>query len=153
MGLLSKLREARLGLSAGVVTLAGLGEGRPLPARLRGRPLFDAARCVGCGACASNCPAREIELLDASQELRVLIYGGRRCTYCGRCADVCPEGAITMSHDFQQATDRPGDLEQRLELAMGTCQRCGRCFRPRGPLDALRPAPHRPADVEIELEG
>ena len=29
------------------------------------------------------------------------------------------------------------DIEQNLEIFMGTCQRCGRCFKDAGPLDQL----------------
>lgn len=34
-----------------------------------------------------------------------------------------------MSEDFELATDHMEDLEQRLTLFMGSCQRCGRCFK------------------------
>ena len=65
-------------------------------------------------------------------------YLGRRCTYCGRCADVCPEKAITMSQEFETATGDIHDLTQELELFMGTCQRCGRCFKEPSPLEQLK---------------
>jgi hydrogenase-4 component H len=68
----------------------------------------------------------------------VLHYLGRRCAYCGRCADVCPEKAITMSPDFENATNRISDIQQRLELFMSTCQRCGRCFKEPSPLEQLK---------------
>ena len=64
--------------------------------------------------CANNCPAREILIVDVCQEIRILKYLGRRCTYCGRCAEVCPEKAITMSHEFETATD-DRHLQQRLD--------------------------------------
>jgi hydrogenase-4 component H len=85
--------------------------------------------------------------LDLCQEIRVLKYLGRRCTYCGRCADVCPEKAITMSHEFETATNDTTDLEQRLELFMSTCQRCGRCFSGHSPLDALKMKGYRVDDL------
>ena len=47
-------------------------------------------------------------MLDVCQEIRILKYLGRRCTYCGRCAEVCPEKAITMSQDFETATEQYG---------------------------------------------
>ena len=90
MSLLSKLEETLICLKAGRVTLPYPAQAQPLPDKFRGRPIFDATKCIGCAGCANNCPAREILVYDVCQEVRVLQYLGRRCTYCGRCADVCP---------------------------------------------------------------
>jgi len=150
MSLRSKLQEAWICLTAGRVTLPYPAEPRPTPETFRGRPIFDGNRCIGCGGCANNCPAREILLLDVCQEIRVLQYLGRRCTYCGRCAEVCPEQAITLSRDFETATPRIGDLRQRMELFMGSCQRCGRCFPEPTPLDRLKLKGYRFDDIEHE---
>lgn len=150
MSLLSKLKETVVCLKAGRVTLPYPAQAQPLPPNFRGRPIFDAAKCIGCGGCANNCPAREILIVDVCQELRILQYLGRRCTYCGRCADVCPEKAITMSHDFENGTDKVGDLQQRLELFMSTCQRCGRCFKEPSILEELKMKGYRFDDVGDE---
>jgi hydrogenase-4 component H len=150
MSVLSKLKETLLCLKAGTVTLQYPGPERPVPPAFRGRPIFDAAKCIGCAGCANNCPAREILVVDLCQEIRVLQYLGRRCTYCGRCADVCPEKAITMSQEFETATDAIPDLRQRLELFMSTCQRCGRCFKDPSPLEQLKLKGYRFDDVQSE---
>ena len=150
MSLVSKIKEAIICLKAGVVTLPYPASPAPAPAVFRGRPIFDADKCIGCGGCANNCPAREILIFDRSQEIRVLRYLGRRCTYCGRCADVCPEKAITMSRDFETATNDIGDLQQEIEIFMGTCQRCGRCFKEPGPLEGLMLKGYRQDDLESE---
>ena len=150
MSVISKLKEAMVGLKAGRVTLRYPFEPRVAPPNFRGRPIFDANKCIGCAGCANNCPAREILVLDVCQELRILKYLGRRCTYCGRCADVCPEKAITMSRDYETATNQIHDLEQRLELFMSTCQRCGRCFKEPTPLDQLILKGYRFDDLEQE---
>jgi hydrogenase-4 component H len=147
---LSKLRESCLGLHAGRVTLPYPAEPRPAPPNFRGRPIFDPAKCIGCGGCASNCPAREILILDVCQELRILKYLGRRCTFCGRCAEVCPEKAITMSSEFETATNTVTDLRQQLDLFMSTCQRCGRCFKETSPLDQLKLRGYRFDDLQNE---
>ncbi len=144
----SKLKEAWIGIAAGTVTLPYPAAPRPAPPGFRGRPVFDAARCIGCGGCAANCPAREILIFDPCQELRVIRYLGLRCTSCGRCAEVCPEQAITMSDAFELATDDVRDLEQRLTIFMGSCRRCGRCFAAPTPLDALKLTGYRVDDVE-----
>jgi hydrogenase-4 component H len=135
--MISKLKEAIICLKAGKVTLGYPFTAEPVPTRFRGRPIFDGERCIGCGGCANNCPAREILISDVCQEIRVIKYLGQRCTYCGRCADVCPEQAITMSTEFETATNDKNDLQQELEIFMGTCQRCGRCFTNQGPFEQL----------------
>jgi hydrogenase-4 component H len=150
MSFLSKFHEALVGLKAGRVTLSYPAQPRPVPKNFRGRPLFDAAKCIGCAGCANNCPAREILVFDVCQEVRILKYLGRRCTYCGRCADVCPEKAITMSHEFENATNTIGDLRQTVELFMSTCQRCGRCFKEPSPLEQLKLKGYRMDDLANE---
>jgi hydrogenase-4 component H len=148
---LSKIKEAILSLRAGRVTLAYPVEARPVPERFRGRPLFHPEKCVGCAGCANNCPAREILIADPCQEMRVVRYLGRRCTYCGRCADLCPEKAITMSQEYENASPKISDVSQNLEIWMGTCQRCGRCFKGAGPLDQLMMKGYRFDDLDAEL--
>jgi hydrogenase-4 component H len=148
MSIMSKLKEAKVCLKAGRVTLPYPAQPRPVPPAFRGRPIFDAKKCVGCAGCANNCPAREILVFDVCQEIRILKYLGRRCTYCGRCADVCPEKAITMSDQFENATDQIVDVQQELELFMSTCQRCGRCFKDRAPLDKLKMKGYRFDDLK-----
>ncbi|MEI7729674.1 MAG: 4Fe-4S dicluster domain-containing protein [Verrucomicrobiota bacterium] len=146
----AKLQEALLCLRAGQVTLPYPAQARPLPERFRGRPIFNAAKCIGCAGCANNCPAREILVFDPCQEIRILKYLGRRCTYCGRCADVCPEKAITMSQEYENATNAIGDIQQNLELFMSTCQRCGRCFKEPTPLEQLKMKGYRFDDLQNE---
>ena len=150
MSVFSKLEETLICLKAGRVTLPYPVEATPVPEKFRGRPIFNAAKCIGCGGCANNCPAREILLFDPCQEVRILKYLGRRCTYCGRCADVCPEKAITMSHEFENGTDRVGDLQQQLDLFMSTCQRCGRCFTVPSALEELKMKGYRFDDLQSE---
>jgi hydrogenase-4 component H len=150
MSVLSKLEETLICLKAGRVTLPYPAKAEPAPENFRGRPIFDAAKCIGCGGCANNCPAREILIYDVCQELRILKYLGRRCTYCGRCADVCPENAITLSHEFENATDKIGDVRQQLDIFMSTCQRCGRCFKAPSLLEELKMKGYRFDDLKNE---
>ena len=150
MSLLSKLKETLICLRAGKVTLPYPYKAEPVPERFRGRPIFDASRCVGCAGCANNCPAREILVQDICQEVRIIKYLGRRCTYCGRCADVCPEKAITMSKEYENASNNIHDIEQELDIFMGTCQRCGRCFTKPTPLEELMMKGYRFDDLQNE---
>jgi hydrogenase-4 component H len=150
MSILSKLKETIVCLKAGRVTLPYPAQPQPVPPKFRGRPIFDVAKCTGCGGCANNCPAREILVLDVCQEIRILKYLGRRCAYCGRCADLCPEKAITMSREFENATNSIGGIGQKLELFMSTCQRCGRCFKEPSPLEQLKMKGYRFDDLQNE---
>lgn len=128
MWLTSKVKQVLLVLKPGVVTLKYPFEPHPVAENFRGQPSWDHTRCVGCGGCAAHCPARTILVRDICQDLRVMLYDGSRCTYCGRCADVCPEKAITMTGQFELATNDKNDISVSMELFMLTCQRCGRCY-------------------------
>jgi len=150
MSIASKLKEAVVCLKAGRVTLPYPAQEVPVPERFRGRPIWDSVKCIGCGGCANNCPSREILIFDPCQEVRILHYLGRRCTYCGRCAELCPEKAITMSKEYQNGTNKINDLQQRLDLFMSTCQRCGRCYKPASVLDSLKMKGFREDDLQNE---
>jgi len=78
-----------------------------------------------------------IVVSDTEQYMRTLEFYWRRCTYCDRCEEVCPEKAITLTQQFETATNAPQDMYMRLEVFMGPCQRCGRCFPPLTPLDRM----------------
>ena len=135
---MSKIKEALICLRAGRVTAPfPLGpEPHPPGDWFRGKIEIDGDKCIGCGGCANVCPARLIQITD-SKAVRVIEYFLQRCTYCGRCAEVCPEDAITMTQEYQLATNDKNDLYIRTELYMGTCGRCGRCFKPRTALDKM----------------
>ena len=133
----SKLKEALICLKAGRVTLRYPFAPRVPEDGFRGRVEVDAEKCVGCGACAEVCPSRLIEVSDVNQEKRVLDFFLERCTYCARCAEVCPEEAITVTKEFETATNDREDLHMHVEVFMSTCRRCGRCYEPATPLDRL----------------
>lgn len=133
----SKLREAWICVKAGRVTLPYPAAPR-LPARgFRGKIRVRPDLCFGCGGCANVCPAGVIAVNDPDPQTRVLEFSWGRCTYCGRCEEVCPEGAIRLGTEFETATNHAADLFIRIEVLMGPCQRCGRCFVPPTPLERL----------------
>jgi hydrogenase-4 component H len=126
--LTSKIKQVLMVLKPGVVTLKYPFEPHPVAKDFRGQPSWDHHKCVGCGGCAAHCPARTIYIRDVCQDLRVMLYDGSHCTYCGRCATVCPEKAITMTENYELATNDKNDITVSMELFMLTCQRCGRCY-------------------------
>ncbi len=150
--LMSKLREAWICLKAGRVTLPyPFAPHDPAPG-FRGKVMVDPDLCLGCGGCAAVCPAGVILVRDRDQLTRTLEFHWARCTYCGRCQDACPEGAVTLSQAFETATDSAADLILTLDVFMGPCQRCGRCFPPPTTLDRLPLTGFR-ADTELERPG
>ena len=135
--LLSKLREAAICLKAGRVTLPyPFAPHDPAPG-FRGKIVVDADLCFGCGGCANACPAGVILIQDTGQYTRRLEFHWARCTYCGRCAEVCPERAVVMSQQYETATNSSADMILSLDVFMGPCGRCGRCFPPPTPLECM----------------
>ena len=134
---LSKLRETLICLKAGRVTLGYPSAPHSPQPGFRGKITVDPDLCFGCGGCANVCPAGVIVITDREQLMRTLEFHWGRCTYCGRCEEVCPEDAIQLSPQFETATDSRGDMYIRLEVFMGPCQRCGRCFPPPTTLDRM----------------
>ena len=66
-----------------------------LPARFRGRPQLDAARCLdGCRACVEACPTGAVQ----TDPLRLDLGA---CVFCPACVEACPTGAITYTGDHQ----------------------------------------------------
>ena len=77
-----------------------------LPARFRGLPAIDAARCPdGCRACAEACPTEAI----VRTEGRLAVDLGR-CLFCPECAEACPSGAVAFTSDHRLAARSRSDL-------------------------------------------
>lgn len=51
-------------------------------------PEFDPDKCIGCNACAIQCPAKAIRTNPIKVE-------DRKCIGCGQCIQVCPAGALS----------------------------------------------------------
>ncbi len=49
---------------------------------------IDKNECIGCGACAGECPVGAISEVDGKMEI-----DEASCISCGSCAGVCPVGA------------------------------------------------------------
>jgi hydrogenase-4 component H len=148
--ILSKLKEALICFKAGRVTLPYPFAPHDPEDGFHGRVVVDAEKCIGCGGCAEVCPPRCIIVTDPSHTKRELEFFLERCTYCARCAEVCPEEAIEVTKEFETATNDIQDMHMRVEVFMGTCQRCGRCYEPPTALDRLMVTGMRPPAGESE---
>jgi Ni,Fe-hydrogenase III small subunit/ferredoxin len=72
-----------------------------LPARFRGLPAIDAARCIdGCESCMAACPTGA---LARGPDGKPRIDLGS-CLFCADCVSACPKGAIAFTNDYRLAT-------------------------------------------------
>ena len=71
------------------------------PENLRGKLVWDPAKCSGCQLCIKDCPANAIELLvvDKVTKRFVMRYNTDRCTFCAQCVQSCRFNCIGMSNE------------------------------------------------------
>jgi Ni,Fe-hydrogenase III small subunit/NAD-dependent dihydropyrimidine dehydrogenase PreA subunit len=97
-----------------------------LPARFRGRPSIDQAKCPSeCRVCADACPTQAITINGKAR----IDLG--RCLFCTDCTRACPTGAISHSQDYRLATDTREHLvmeDNVLRLAQGLQGKMRRLF-------------------------
>ena len=79
------------------------------PEGYRGRHVFYPEKCMSCGLCARDCPAKAIELVEVSGK-RMPKFFLDRCIFCYLCAEGCPREAIKLSTDFEMSTTDTKDL-------------------------------------------
>ena len=114
------------------------------------RPVFDYAKCRGCGVCVSICPQRALYLADINfsihlncnnreQGKKAMLAGDTSCISCGICVRTCPEGAITMQNDDNGCIP---------VINSAKCTECGLCVE-KCPRHALQKLPPIETDFEF----
>ena len=62
---------------------------------LRPKVQFDPRRCVGCGDCAANCPAKVITMKN-----RRPMVDYKECIRCFCCQELCPQNAVKVKESW-----------------------------------------------------
>lgn len=62
---------------------------------LRPKVRFNGDRCVGCGECAANCPAKVITMKDHRPTVNY-----RNCIRCYCCQELCPQDAVSVKQSL-----------------------------------------------------
>jgi formate hydrogenlyase subunit 6/NADH:ubiquinone oxidoreductase subunit I len=78
----------------------------------RGKQVLDLEKCIGCGLCSRDCPAKAIEMVDVGGKKRPLIYMDR-CVFCYQCYDSCHRNVFQTSKVFELAAIDKNTLVMR----------------------------------------
>jgi formate hydrogenlyase subunit 6/NADH:ubiquinone oxidoreductase subunit I len=79
------------------------------PEGYRGRHIFYPEKCISCGLCERDCPAKAIELIEVSGKRMPHFYLDR-CIFCYQCAEGCPREAIKLSANFEMSTTEKEEM-------------------------------------------
>ena len=99
------------------------------PETYRGKMVFVAEECVGCGACAEVCSATAIEIIDEVKEgkgKRRLIRHFDDCIFCGECHYKCiTEKGTKITPEYDLAVKDRQEAIDELEKELLLCEHCG----------------------------
>ena len=100
-----------------------------VPDGFRGVPRFQEDECIGCGACAVVCPAKDIDVTDEVKDgkgIRRLTIRYDDCIFCAQCHRNCPtEKGVVMTDNFDIASDDRNRLRDTVEKELVLCELCG----------------------------
>ena len=79
----------------------------------RGRIVYHADKCIGCGmcerVCAGNAISRTVEKAEEGDKI-TLTFNLGSCTFCATCADFCSRKAIELTGDYHMIATKEEDL-------------------------------------------
>jgi len=73
--------------------------------------IVDLDKCIGCGACRTDCPAANIAVKDGKA------VHGKWCLECGHCTAVCGKKAGTLTGDYDPAEVLEYDDPKKFAIA------------------------------------
>lgn len=89
-----KLVTRRVSVTFGTSGLKGKMFSKAARWVMASRPMPVKTRCVGCGRCASICPAKAITMIKKKPGI-----DRTKCIRCFCCQEFCPEGAMVVWHN------------------------------------------------------
>ena len=108
----------------------------------RGRIVYHADKCIGCGmcerVCSGNAISRTVEKTEEGDKI-TLTFNLGSCTFCATCADFCSRKAIELSGDYHMVATKEEDL-----LVSGSFIKKPP-VKKAAPAPAAKPAPAAPA--------
>ncbi len=114
-GVFGLVEFVRTRLQQGLRTVRFPPDEPALPARFRGRPVRDPAKCSSCRECAAGAPSR---MLRPGPGDAVMVDAGASL-FSPEEADACPHGALSFSADYRMAaTRRDGLVSERGEVEL-----------------------------------
>lgn len=135
---LRELREAVTSFVTGPYTHPFPAAPTPLPDRIRGKPVYVAEKCIGCGACAEVCTSRAIEVSEVERDgkrWRRLVVHHDRCIFCGECERGCSTGeGIRLTNEYELSGFDRSVMIDAVERELAICELCGNAVAPRAHL-------------------
>jgi formate hydrogenlyase subunit 6/NADH:ubiquinone oxidoreductase subunit I len=75
-----------------------------MPKKFRGRLIFHADKCVGCGMCVKDCPSNAITITKVGDKMFHAEIDLGKCIYCAQCVDSCFKKALEITSKFELAS-------------------------------------------------
>ena len=92
---------------------------------VRGYPVHDPEKCIGCGACSNVCPTDSIKVEEREGKI-IWIHNVARCIRCCYCVDNCPTGALSVGGEYSMIANSLNKLFIVHELDTARCVSCSR---------------------------
>ena len=98
-------------------TISGSNDMHHISQNYRGRIIYDATNCVGCGLCVRDCPAGAISVVNEGtkqdRKMKAVLNMGQ-CIVCGQCVESCAKKCISLTRDIDLSTVDKEKLQVRL---------------------------------------
>ena len=121
--LISELKEALVSLATATTGVLKPEPSTPsLPSPQHKMVIYD-KKCIGCGACATVCPADAISVVE-NRKYRVITITLAQCIYCGMCVNNCPENALSLHPGDELSSPTKDHLHHELKIKLKRCEQC-----------------------------